>query len=129
MIGVVLWSEQSLGKAVIWCDDQGDLAFYSGADGAALTELRPGDWVEFDITLSGKFRIAENLRVLMEQGSPGLADQLSNATGCGKPESDADCGGQTARGAAEGRGTIVPFPQNHGAGLRHKTASLHKKQG
>lgn len=129
MIGVVLWSEQSLGKAVIWCDDQGDLAFYSGADGAALTELRPGDWVEFDITLSGKFRIAENLRVLIEQGSPGLADHLSTTTGGGKPVSDADCGVPTAKAATEGRGAIVPFPQNHGAGLRHKTATLHKKQG
>lgn len=129
MIGVVLWSEQSLSKAVIWCDDQGDLAFYSGADGAALLDLRPGDWVEFDIALSGKFRIANNLRVLVEQGSPGLADQLSTATPSGKPTSCEDSVCKTAGGPADGKGTIVPFPQTFGTAAQRNVTAQRKKQG
>lgn len=99
MIGVILWSDDPLTKAVIWCDDQGDLAFFTNKAGADFGELHPGDWVEFDIRLSDSLRIAENLTVLAEQGSPGLADQLSASAGCGK-ETDAAPQGQT----------VVPFP-------------------
>ncbi len=30
MMGVVLWSDQQVGKAVIWCEDQGKLAYVTG---------------------------------------------------------------------------------------------------
>ncbi|WP_264213198.1 cold shock domain-containing protein [Leisingera thetidis] len=100
MIGVVLWSDEPLNKAVIWCDDQGDLAFYTNKAETGFQELNPGDWVEFDLTLSGNFRIAENLAVVLEQGSPGLAEQLSEA---------ACCGAEPAAGGPDG-GTVVPFP-------------------
>lgn len=99
MIGVILWSDDPLTKAVIWCDDQGDLAFFTNKAGAEVGELHPGDWVEFDITLSGNLRIAENLTVLLEQGSPGLADRLCASVGCGK---DTNAGPQEP--------TVVPFP-------------------
>lgn len=32
MFGVVLWSNGVSGKAVIWCEDQGDLAFMNMRD-------------------------------------------------------------------------------------------------
>ncbi|MFY0309218.1 hypothetical protein ACFMBG_04885 [Leisingera sp. D0M16] len=100
MIGVVLWRDETLTKAVIWCEDQGDLAFYANEGGAEFREFNPGDWVEFDLTISGNIRIAENLSVLIEQGSPDLADRLSAAEVCG-PEAGA---------AEQSGGTVVPFP-------------------
>lgn len=100
MIGIVLWSDETLNKAVIWCDDQGDLAFFTNKSGTGFQKLNPGDWVEFDLTLSGNFRIAENLSVLLEQGSPDLADRLSAAAGC----DDAPAA------AGQGGGSVVPFP-------------------
>ncbi|WP_424976789.1 hypothetical protein [Leisingera sp. S232] len=99
MIGVILWSDAPLTKAVIWCDDQGDLAFYANKTGADFQGLSPGDWVEFDLTLSGNVRTAENLAIVMEQGSPGLADRLYAAACCGE---------ETANNGQERK--IVPFP-------------------
>lgn len=119
MIGVVLWSEQALNKAVIWCDDQGDLAFYSDKTGAGFQDLNPGDWVEFELTLGGNFRIAKNLRVLMEKGSPDLAARLTAA----QDHAEQDCtqhadGAVTAAPCAgvsrksKGSEKVVPFPQS-----------------
>ncbi|KIC09983.1 hypothetical protein RA19_12495 [Leisingera sp. ANG-M1] len=118
MIGVVLWSDESLNKAVIWCDDQGDLAFYTNKAGDGFQELNPGDWVEFDLTLSGNFRIAENLSVLLEQGSPDLADRLCAA---------ADGGCAPAAGP-QASGTVVPFPLQ-AAKKRRASAPLQASQG
>ncbi|UWQ52463.1 hypothetical protein K3726_10565 [Leisingera caerulea] len=99
MIGVVLWRDETLTKAVIWCEDQGDLAFYTNEAGAEFQEFNPGDWVEFDLTISGNVRIAGNLAVLIEQGSPDLADRLS-AEACAPAAGAED---QTS-------GAVVPFP-------------------
>ena len=114
MIGVVLWSDETLNKAVIWCDDQGDLAFYTNKDAeAGFQELNAGDWVEFDVTVSGNFRIAENLVVLMEKGSPDLAGRLSAAAGCAAGTSSEDANG----------GTVIPFPVRE-ASKRNAAAAL-----
>ena len=32
MYGVVLWADASDTKAVIWCEDQGNLAYYTAAE-------------------------------------------------------------------------------------------------
>ena len=50
MNGVVLWSNESQQKAVIWCEDQGDLAFYSQEQCQALVDLHVGDLICFDLT-------------------------------------------------------------------------------
>ncbi|UWQ31369.1 cold shock domain-containing protein [Leisingera sp. M527] len=118
MIGVILWSDESLNKAVIWCDDQGDLAFYTKKASEDFHELNPGDWVEFELTLSGNCRIAENLAVLLEQGSPGLADRLCAAAGRGAE----------AAGAGPENGTVVPFPQQS-VKKRRVAAPLHVSRG
>ena len=78
MIGVVLWSDNAAGKAVFWCEDQGDLAYYeepaicmghgSGFD--------PGDMVQFGITVHRKLRIADNPRVVLEDAASHLPDAL-----------------------------------------------------
>ena len=118
MIGVILWSDAPLQKAVIWCEDQGDLAFFKNNADADSPALNPGDWVEFDLTLSGNFRIAENLSVLAEQGSPDLASRLSAAGDC--------CSVPAAN--AEKTSTVVPFPTQAAVG-REKQAALQAQRG
>lgn len=77
MFGVVLWSDSEERKAVIWCEDHGDLAFYRDeARGDAPLPLDTGDWVQFDLTTDRNMRFAHNPRLLAEGVYPGLADAL-----------------------------------------------------
>ncbi|WP_420663473.1 hypothetical protein [Cribrihabitans neustonicus] len=111
MIGVVLWSDATLNKAVIWCEDQGDLAFFRRAPDLCQSQLSAGDWVEFDLVLQGNIRLAENPVVLAEPASPEIAEQLTAAA------TMADAAGQQP-GAAEPvpglphalTGAVIPFP-------------------
>lgn len=77
MIGIVLWSDATAGKAVIWCEDQGDLAFYSHVGSFEDYGIRVGDWVLFDVKLQGDLRLAHSIEVLHEPGCPNVADGLS----------------------------------------------------
>jgi hypothetical protein len=60
MLGVVLWSDKDAGKAVIWCEDQGKLAYVTGkqADICADMALQAGDLVSFSLKMSSKLRFA-----------------------------------------------------------------------
>lgn len=62
MIGVVIWSDPSDRKAVFWCEDQGDLAFYEcGAeDEAPFANFDAGDMVQFDVVNEKRLRRARN---------------------------------------------------------------------
>jgi len=76
MNGVVLWSNDSQQKAVIWCEDQGDLAFYSQDQCQALVDLQEGDLICFDLTLHQNRRMIENPLVLEKATCTGLAERL-----------------------------------------------------
>jgi len=78
MYGVVLWSDKSDRKAVIWCEDHGDLAFYSGCEDSALDgmALDAGDLVYFDLGDSSAIRIAKDPRLVAEKQFTGLAERL-----------------------------------------------------
>ncbi len=81
MFGVVLWSDTQENKAVIWCEDQGDLAFYrQPGEGEGVT-LDAGDLVQFDMTVDRHFRFAHNPRLVAEGYHPGLADELTGLPG------------------------------------------------
>ena len=101
MIGVVLWSDPGARKAVIWCEDHGDLAFYAAASDAALGRgtLDAGDLVEFDMTTDKSLRYAHNPQVVSENLYPHLAGRL-DAIACPAP--------QTRRPPVQDR-RIVPF--------------------
>jgi hypothetical protein len=78
MIGVVLWSDNSAGKAVFWCEDQGDLAYYEEpairvGQGAGFDT---GDMVQFDVSVHRKLRIADNPRLVQEKAASYLPDAL-----------------------------------------------------
>ena len=81
MIGIVLWRDTAVGKAVIWCEDQGDLAFYTHPGTFDTFEICVGDWVLFDLRLNGGLRLALDVQVLLEPACPGLIDDLVGTGG------------------------------------------------
>lgn len=66
MIGVVIWSDHSDRKAVFWCEDQGDLAFYECGAGeeAAFANFDAGDMVQFDVANEKRLRRARNPKLV-----------------------------------------------------------------
>lgn len=83
MMGVVLWSDPEDQKAVFWCEDHGDLAYYDGKAGIVVGRdfLSPGDMVDFDITLERKVRRAHNAQVIEARVCNGLQDHLRQTAG------------------------------------------------
>ncbi|MGR3367174.1 MAG: hypothetical protein ACU0CC_04725 [Sagittula sp.] len=78
MYGVVLWADASDTKAVIWCEDQGNLAYYTAAEediheGPALDA---GDLIQFELSECANFRRADNLRRVGAGYAPDLAQNL-----------------------------------------------------
>ena len=80
MYGVVLWSNATDRKAVIWCEDHGDLAFYNGqfdeVPDPIAGEFDAGDLVQFDIRRESDLRLACNPRVIAQDEYPNLASNL-----------------------------------------------------
>jgi len=76
MYGVVLWSDTRENKAVIWCEDHGDLAYYRKTGVGDRVMLDAGDWVQFDVTRERQMRYAHNPRLVAEGVCAGLADSL-----------------------------------------------------
>lgn len=74
MIGVVVWSNTCREKAVIWCEDQAELAYLQGA--ANLLEQgfwpQPGDLLELECEMIGTLRHARNVSRLSGQRCPEL---------------------------------------------------------
>ena len=81
MLGVVLWSDSSDNKAVIWCEDHGNLAYYNGGAQpyASVFEFDAGDLIQFDLTEEQHLRLASNPRRVGEQVYPHLAEDLKTA--------------------------------------------------
>ncbi|MFT5342537.1 MAG: hypothetical protein ACI9BH_001751 [Paracoccaceae bacterium] len=79
MFGVVLWSDAQENKAVIWCEDHGDLAFYRQPENADNVALDAGDWVQFNMTADRHLRFAHNPKLVFEGAYPDLADALTSA--------------------------------------------------
>ena len=111
MIGYVLWSDESVGKAIIWCEDQGDLAFYL-SDGGSSMVVSKGDWIQFDLSQEGKLRLAANARVLERHVYPELSEMLIE--GLPLNRSEVEIGGRPDEGHVGGppqrRSNVIPFP-------------------
>ncbi|WP_299626850.1 hypothetical protein [uncultured Tateyamaria sp.] len=80
MIGVILWSDADDHKAVIWCEDQGDLAFLSEPDSIHLPDafFEVGELVEFDVSTRRNLRLAHNTSRLGHSCGTALADDLQS---------------------------------------------------
>jgi len=78
MFGVVLWSDATEDKAVIWCEDHGDLAYFRQTGRGEKVTLDVGDWVQFDVTMERHMRYAHNPRLVAEGMFDGLAQSLAS---------------------------------------------------
>lgn len=79
MMGVVLWKSLQDGSAVIWCEDQGDLAFLNSDEGKMLESkdyFDVGDVVHFDLLEQKNLRGVRNLHRLQDAARPGLTQNL-----------------------------------------------------
>ena len=82
MFGVVLWSDAAARKAVIWCEDQGELAFYTPGEGSIhdAPVLDAGDLISFEMIVQQNVRKVSNPQVLMASHSPDLPQKLRDGT-------------------------------------------------
>ncbi len=94
MMGVVLWSDLDDQKAVFWCEDHGDLAYYdASAEGETCSDLlNAGDMVRFDMKLDRKMRRATNAQLVEQKVCHGLQDHLRASSARGMRD------GHVARG-------------------------------
>lgn len=77
MNGIVLWSDAKDSKALIWCEDHGELAYYFQPEGDTGPALDAGDWVQFELTMERNLRLARNPRMMEEGAFTDLADRLT----------------------------------------------------
>ena len=80
MYGVVLWADKQDSKAVIWCEDHGNLAYYSAAEQSAHcgVALDAGDLIKFDMSESRDCRYASNLEHVNSGYAPDIAANLQS---------------------------------------------------
>lgn len=78
MIGIVLWSDPNSCKAVFWCEDHGDLAYYSAEfdETKGCSAFAAGDMVQFDVFSDAEFRRAVNPKLVQENACSGLEKRL-----------------------------------------------------
>lgn len=110
MCGVVLWSSPDEGRAVIWCEDHGKLAFYAEARSPRVAcdmhggvPLDAGDLVEFDVEDRENQRRAHNPRLLVADHAPCIAADLRGSADAREPDA------ASRRDGLDGA-TVVPFP-------------------
>ena len=107
-------------KAVIWCEDHGDLAFLSRPDIAGSAEgfLDVGDVVEFDLNTKRTTRSVQNLKVISEGRGKALVDTL-------KPAHRPDVGAHDPGNSAE----VIPFRLSAAARLRPVAPAAVQRSG
>ncbi len=83
MIGVILWRDVEDGKAVIWCEDQGDLAYLDRIEDILDPEnmLSIGDVVRFDLLIERNLRLARNVTRLLDNWGATLNNALMMVPG------------------------------------------------
>ena len=80
MIGVILWSDVQVRKAVVWCEDQGDLAFLcEDTPFEHLKGLSAGDLIEFDVKIDGNLRRVDKPILLNGYEAGDVAANLINS--------------------------------------------------
>jgi hypothetical protein len=78
MRGVIIWHCQNTRRAVVWCDDSGELAYASGGKSwiNPFQRIAIGDYVAFELQPSSTSRSCVNLRLLEQGLAPELAGEL-----------------------------------------------------
>ena len=76
MYGVVLWCSEDSRKAVIWCEDHGDLAYFQVPNG--LIRLEAGDLVHFRSEQTRRMRLAKDLELVDQHRYRALPERLKS---------------------------------------------------
>ena len=81
MIGVVIWSAEAENKAIIWCEDHGELAYLrqSPHKAASAERFGEGDLIQFDVTELNNLRMAKNPRRIAQHYCCDLSSVISTA--------------------------------------------------
>lgn len=87
MIGVIVWSSTAKLKAVIWCEDQGALAYLQGGDNIVGDNGWPeaGDMVELETEVRKDLRHAFNVRIVTEGRFTDLPELLRDSSASAAP--------------------------------------------
>lgn len=87
MIGLILWHNPEAGVGVVWCEDQGPLAFLGPE--VALPEgveaMQPGDEVTLRVAVRGGVRYVRRI-LSLRAGKPGV-DPAAILAGAAAPAS------------------------------------------
>ncbi|MCP4820806.1 MAG: hypothetical protein GY883_16565 [Shimia sp.] len=115
MLGVVLWHDQKSNRALIWCEDQGDLAYFSGAEGTLGREFLTfgkGDLVRFDVKERCNRRYVSNPMPVDRSFYTELPDILRDISFENERRGPSVVGGGASGARHSGaRGSnVVPFP-------------------
>ena len=81
MYGAVLWSDRCNGRALIWCEDHGNLAFFNGDEdrSSEVLNFEEGDLVSFKVRDGRGMRLAYEVEVVCADEYPTLAAGLRDA--------------------------------------------------
>jgi len=78
MLGVVLWCDSAALRALIWCEDHGELAYYqAGEAGAVPVAVEAGDLVHVVLSATHGMRRARTLRVVARRADAELPRRLA----------------------------------------------------
>ena len=110
MLGVVIWSDNTENKAVIWCEDHGELAYFDGEGASAFegAEIDAGDLVTFEMKQEKPQRLARNMRRLQHGAYAGLSESLIAAAQPDKPDA------QVPKTGGFSAASILPFARRRG---------------
>lgn len=77
MLGVVIWSCQRTGRAIVWCSDHRDLAHYDGpAQGTSRVRIEVGDLVEVALMSEKSVRRCVSMKLIEAAYMPEVASEL-----------------------------------------------------
>ncbi len=118
MYGVILWSDPDVRKAVIWCEDHGELAYYEAPDqvvGGDTMFFDPGDYVQFDLSIDDNLRRASNATTIQAGSFPSVAHTL-------EASSPTDV---RYRSEPEGRDNVIPLAARRDMRSSHRSSFSH----
>ncbi|MEP5151883.1 hypothetical protein [Planktotalea sp.] len=81
MLGVVIWTAATENKAIIWCEDHGELAYLDQTPHKAVSAERfdEGDLIQFDLALMENVRLAQNPRRIAQHYCSDLDNVVKTA--------------------------------------------------
>jgi len=81
MLGVVIWTDDLENKAIVWCEDHGDLAFLGQSSNSNFVteKFDRGDLIQFDLAEQRNLRMAKNPRRIAQHYCSDLSAVLDTA--------------------------------------------------